>query len=1121
MGKRFLIFTILICFQATASLFAQPNSKGVPIVSNYPHAITKGSEQNWCITQDNRGIIYVGNNDKGILEYDGVEWRTIPVPQDPMILSLVTGENGVVYVGAVSEFGFLTPDQDGEMQYRSLSDTLDQEKYSFWGVRRSYFHKGKVYFCSFNYIFIFDTASEHLSLVPTPENSLYSFLVNGSLYVSNVDRGILKFQEGQLFEVPGGDYFSERTITGMVPFDESRILVGTFFSGLYLYNPQSGSIETDFANAELDDYLMEGNITYIHPYRDDFVVSTLNSGVVILTREGRAREIVTEKEGLIDDQVPSVYYNGQKESPGALWIPNFMGISKIEPSNPFRVFTEMSGFNGFITDIKQFNGQLYISTFGGLYYKNSSSTGTSFIELPVVGGEAIRQLFLFSPSAYRSFLLASSENGIYVVDRQMHVSRLDDLLSAAPEMGPPGSGEYSGWFLLQDPGHRNRIYVGKSQLVGLEYSGGNWEEFIRIPLLPDDEILQKKCMDKYGYFWGSSEFMVTRMDMEPPDQSTVKFYASEQGLPSNDNNQVFLDPETDEVLLGTRKGFYRYNYFRNTFHRDTFYNKVLPPGDNLVMAFHKDQDGDYWFSFENSSGEWTELVARKTGGELQVIQEKSFQRLENTSVDVFYTDPSGDVWFGKSNKLYQFDKSHSPTDSVEFRALIRNVTLGSDSLIFKGTNFSMIGDGIFRVSDSQEPGSEPQINHKFNHIRFKWAAPFFEQEKEIEYSYQLLGFEDEWSEWSQVPFMEFTNLHWGNYTLQVKARNVYGIESLPASWSFSILTPWYASFLAYVVYLVLAALLVYLIIKLYTRRLKQENIRLEAVIQERTAEIRKQKEELTDSIEYASRIQQALLPSVKLLDQHQIEHFILLKPRDIVSGDFYWVGSTKDKLVVVAADCTGHGVPGAFMSMLGISFIDEIVNKSRITATNEILDLLREQVIISLKQEGNRGMDSSKDGMDLAMVSIDLKSKNFQYSGAYNPLYLVRKLKRGEKTKLNKGLELDLPRGAMHDDKHLLLQIRADQMPIGISEKAQAFQATSFEDEAYSIYMFSDGYVDQFGGPAKKKLMSKNFKKLILELQSTPIKEQGAALEKNLIDWMGELGQVDDVLVIGLRINRN
>jgi hypothetical protein len=153
--------------------------------------------------------------------------------------------------------------------------------------------------------------------------------------------------------------------------------------------------------------------------------------------------------------------------------------------------------------------------------------------------------------------------------------------------------------------------------------------------------------------------------------------------------------------------------------------------------------------------------------------------------------------------------------------------------------------------------------------------------------------------------------------------------------------------------------------------------------------------------------------------------------------------------------------------------------------------------------------------------TIDLNKGEFQYSGAYNPLYLVRKLKPGEKQKLARGEELELPRGSIHDNKYLLLQIRADPMPIGISEKTGPFSASTFKDEGYSIYMFSDGFLDQFGGPRKKKFMSKNFKRLILELQSIDLKDQGAALDKVLAGWMGDVSQIDDILVMGLRLKEH
>ena len=346
-------------------------------------------------------------------------------------------------------------------------------------------------------------------------------------------------------------------------------------------------------------------------------------------------------------------------------------------------------------------------------------------------------------------------------------------------------------------------------------------------------------------------------------------------------------------------------------------------------------------------------------------------------------------------------------------------------------------------------------------------------------------------------------------------------ESEEDSFTFIILRPWYLTIVAFFIYLLLAVLIVYTIIALYTRRLKNENIRLEGIIQERTAEITKQKEELTDSIEYASRIQRALLPPDEILDKHDLEHFILFRPRDIVSGDFYWIGTSEGKIFIVAADCTGHGVPGAFMSMLGISFLDEIIIKSGISETNEILDTLKQHVITSLRQTGKSMAESTKDGMDLAMISIDEKTKAIQYSGAYNPLYSVRKLNDKEKVILKKGEELVLDRGDLHNDTHILTQVRADQMPIGISEKNFVFSAKSIQDVKDStLYLFTDGFVDQFGGPNGKKFMAKNFKKLLLEIQGMSMEKQRDKLNQILIDWMGDISQIDDVLIMGVKLDK-
>ena len=1117
MGTRRSFISFLLCFLATGTHFAQPNNYGVPMITNYPHLITGGSEQNWCVTQDERGIMYFGNNNKGVLEYDGEEWRNISVPNDPIIRSLVTGDDGVVYVGAESAFGFLAPNKLGDMQYHSLSDTIDKEIIGGAPVWRTYYYEGEVYFCTYSVIFIYNPELDEISILETTENAFFSFLVDSTLYLLDWGQGLMSYENGKFSTVKGGDFFIEKFIAGLVKYDDSKLLIGAYDRGVYLFDKLSGEVDHSFLEPGLQEHFMNGIITYIRPLKNKFVVSSLYNGLVILNHDGKATEIVSKDEGLIDEDITYVYSNDRLKGSGPLWLANWMGISKLETHNPFRHFTESSGFEGFISDIVVFNNYLFVSTFSGLYYKNSNSTTTRFISIPATRDQTIWHLHVFKPSPNVELLLASSDTKTYVVDQHMNVSSLVDLV-INPHEGLQEREEYSGRYLVQDPKHPDIIYTGRGSVVGLQYKRGKWEEILRIENL-SGETLNKITIDKYEFLWTNTDRQVFRIDISLKHPSSIKIFTEEDGLPANDNNKVFLDPDSEEVILGTVDGFYRYNYFRDTIVRDTVHNRILPEGRNLIRAFTKDGNGDYWYSFENEHSGWSELVARKNENILEVVQDVPFQRLPNVSTDVIFSDPDRGIWLGKSNELYHFDNSFTRNDTFSYRALIRKVSISNDSLLFNGTNFSEDGTGKQILELVQAEETQPMIQHRYNNIEFRWAAPFFEQEEEIKYRYWLEGFDKEWSEWGDASLKDFTNLPFGDYTIHVKARNVYGDESLPAFYSFTILRPWYSTYVAIIIYILLSGLTVYIIIKLYTRRLKQENIRLEGIIEERTAEIRKQKEELTDSIEYASRIQRALLPPDRLMEDHSQEHFILFRPRDIVSGDFYWMALKNEKLIIVAADCTGHGVPGAFMSMLGMTFLDEIVIKAEITSTQEILEQLREHVITSLKQSGKSIEESTKDGMDLSMVSIDIHTHEIQYSGAYNPLYLVRKLTRIEKAKLKKGEELDLPRGSIYDEKHLLLQIRADQMPIGISEKTIPFKATTFKDEGFNIYMFSDGFLEQFGGPRGKKFMSKNFKKLILELQSVPMNDQGSALEKVLLGWMGEISQIDDILVMGIRMS--
>lgn len=276
--------------------------------------------------------------------------------------------------------------------------------------------------------------------------------------------------------------------------------------------------------------------------------------------------------------------------------------------------------------------------------------------------------------------------------------------------------------------------------------------------------------------------------------------------------------------------------------------------------------------------------------------------------------------------------------------------------------------------------------------------------------------------------------------------------------------------------------IVFLVFVLYQRR----------VASKYNEQIEKQHKSIKDSIRYAEKIQSAIMPDFSQLKQVVDDYFVLFRPRDIISGDFYWLTRKNNLTIIVAADCTGHGVPGAFMSMLGIAFLNEIVNKENITEPHLILNRLREEVIRQLKQKGDLG--ESKDGMELALYVIDHDNQTLRFSGAYNPLLIIR---AGE-----------------------LIQLKADRMPIGYHPKKDySFSMQQFQlQKGDCIYTFSDGYHDQFGGKEGRKFLVQTFKEVLLNIYFHPMQRQKEILNSTIDAWRGDIEQIDDMIVIGVRI---
>jgi phosphoserine phosphatase RsbU/P len=320
----------------------------------------------------------------------------------------------------------------------------------------------------------------------------------------------------------------------------------------------------------------------------------------------------------------------------------------------------------------------------------------------------------------------------------------------------------------------------------------------------------------------------------------------------------------------------------------------------------------------------------------------------------------------------------------------------------------------------------------------------------------------------------------------------------------------YHNFFVFVGLCFLVLLIVSTIFKIHTKRLKRAKIELESIVQERTAALKQKEEEITDSIKYALRIQLSIIPTHLRVKSLLPKSFIFYRPKDIVSGDFYWVDELDGQVIFGAIDCTGHGVPGAMMSVIGLNLLNQSTQEKKLTTPSSILQVLDIGVNSILRQSYDPS--AVKDGMDLAICNLDYKTLTLQYSGAFNSMVLVRKNIASTHT-VSSSREIFY--GAD------LLEIKSDKTPIGSNTNGVADVFTNHTIQLQKndcVFIYTDGYADQFGGPYGKKFKYNQLKDIFIENAHLTMDEQHDVLNKRFKDWKGKQEQVDDILIIGVKI---
>ncbi|MCB0431381.1 MAG: SpoIIE family protein phosphatase [Flavobacteriales bacterium] len=524
----------------------------------------------------------------------------------------------------------------------------------------------------------------------------------------------------------------------------------------------------------------------------------------------------------------------------------------------------------------------------------------------------------------------------------------------------------------------------------------------------------------------------------------------------------------------------------------THINTTSGLSHNAVMSLVFDKEGNLWAGTNNGLNK----ISFNDYGNIRKI--RHYQKLDGfigieCNTGAAFCDNNGKLWFG-SSVLVSYNPDGDIVNQIPPKTHITNIRL-----FFKELDLSIYADSL------QYPYNVPYsitLPHDQNHLIIEFSGISLKVPEKIVYQYKMEGLDRDWSPYVSKTEAVYPNLGPGHYTFMVMARNEdkYWTEE-PVKMEITILPPFWQTWYFYMLCSVAAILLIYGIVKWRIRNFKRDQAALEEKVRERTETITRQKNELEyayneirDSIKYARRIQESILPPDNVVKNLLPDAFVFYRPKDIVSGDFYWIEQKGDTVLLAAVDCTGHGVPGAFMSIMGHSKLNMVVSQlPEHFEAAAILNELNAEVTNTLKKTTLE--ESAKDGMDITLCLLNTKTRELQYAGAYNPLYLIR--------------------------DGILREIKGDKFPIGIFLGKQSLPFTNhrlFLQENDTFYLFSDGYMDQFGGDKNKKFMSSRFKNLLLDIHQLPMEEQRAVLEDNLDEWRGEAEQVDDILVLGVRV---
>ncbi len=798
-------FATILLVLTVISALAQTYENGIPGLRNYSPKDYSQESQNFSVIQDKNSIMFFGNAN-GVMEFDNTNWNIVKVNGRPI---LGINSKNEIYFGGYNQAGKLIY-KNGHIEAEFFNM---HEEYKPGQIKKVVASMDHVLMTSSHQLFVYK--NDTLELEQSNAIGIDIFAFSGKTLIFVPGRGLYFWNKDKIDKFTDFALFENLNIADIVPLNGKEFIIKLADQKGFL--KYSGGKLVPFIT-EVDDFINSNVYSNgILLDKDRIVFGTLHGGLVCIDTHGSYLFSLNSDSGLRDNQITDLFASDD----GRLWVTTYNGITLVETQSDISFFDSSFGFSGAVLTVIRFQGTLYAGTANGVYkcydgniYDNSQNVFDFRKRFEKVDG---LRAMCWKLSVINNELYAITSEGIYKIkDKSSKLILEGDYNTVSPMSYYPENylvGSSKG-LLITDFNANSIDTVG--YLKGLNYS------------------IRTICEDYFGNFWlGTNEDGLSRTGFFSDLNIAAKqtHYTSEDKLPK-DFDWIDVFPSFHGILFSTNKGVYRFSYSNNQFEADTLFGFDFSTGNNYVYPLIEDSEKNIWYSSVHDGRYERETGVLKFQGtnKKYVRYFKPFTQLREYAIETIYPEGNGVVWFGSSDALIRYNGEQLNEKPYDFNCLIRSITIHNDSVIF-------LQAGL------EDPEQELSINFSDKTIRFDFTGLSYNTFGENQYQVMLVGFDDHWSDWTKETFKEYTSLVENEYVFRVRSMDVFGNISEEASVKFVVNPPFYRTWYAYIIYIIVFAAIIYLILKLNELRHAKERFSLEKLVEDRTNELAYQKEQ--------------------------------------------------------------------------------------------------------------------------------------------------------------------------------------------------------------------------------------------------------------------------------------